>query len=255
MHDELGDTMKEIERTWNLRIPSRSFMVIRLDGRNFSGYTRRLNRPFDVRFAADMVAVTESLVNEIPGTIVAYTQSDEISVVASDLRRATSQHWFGGSVQKIVSSSAAWATAEFNGRRHDLGARPGTFDARVFPLSSAADVADYLWWRQADARRNAMSMLCHEHLGKKAVHNVPTRERLDLLAAAGISLDDVDPGFVNGRLVQSRTVRGPVTFRHSRTGEVGTVPDAERSEWFSHPAPLLLDRSLTIELIAKHLER
>lgn len=235
MKDPVGDAFKELEHEWRQVISTDDFVVVRVDGRAFHTYTRGLDVPFDVALMADMDVVAETLAAEITGAVCAYVQSDEISVVATAAMTDRSQHYFGGVVAKVGSMAASVATATFN------GLRPGKvalFDARVFPLSSVHDVARYLRWRQDDARRNAVSMLAHHHLGKKAVHGVGTRQRIERLAGVGIDVAVVHPGFSNGRLTARETRTGSVTYSHKKSGELVTVDDVTRHVWVTRPAPI-----------------
>lgn len=250
MIDPVGDEMKTWERSARVTLPAKSFLVIRCDGRSFSKFTAGLNRPFDARLAADMLATTQALCEEVSGPLFGFTQSDELSIVASDMGSQHAEHWFGGEVTKVVSSAASFVTAVFNDLRGGLDNRPAMFDARAFTLPDVAAVERYLSWRQADARRNAVSMLCHEFLGHRAVQGVPTRERLVLLAAAGVDIDAYDLGFVHGRFVYPHVERGDVAFTDRRTGERSFVRDVERRVWRSGTAPLFEASDVIAELVA-----
>jgi tRNA(His) 5'-end guanylyltransferase len=76
---------KRLEHEHRTHLPRNSFAVIRVDGKGFSKYARGLEWPFDAKFAADMQATALFLAEQIQGAVAAYTQSDEISVVLSDL--------------------------------------------------------------------------------------------------------------------------------------------------------------------------
>lgn len=90
--------MKTLERQYRTFLPSKSYAVIRVDGKGFSKYTKGLQRPFDPKFTADMQATALFLCENIEGAHFAYTQSDEISVIISDLAGSNTQAWFGGQV-------------------------------------------------------------------------------------------------------------------------------------------------------------
>ena len=57
----LGDRMKEYESCYNLKIPNRSYVIIRLDGKGFSKYTKKFNKPFDDLLSNVMDAATIEL--------------------------------------------------------------------------------------------------------------------------------------------------------------------------------------------------
>ncbi|WP_160142428.1 tRNA(His) guanylyltransferase Thg1 family protein [Arthrobacter sp. SLBN-100] len=137
------DRFKDLEKQYRTVLPARSYAVIRVDGKGFSKYTKGLQRPFDPKFTADMQATALFLCENIDGAHFAYTQSDEISVVISDLPGTSTQAWFGGQVQKIVSTSAALGTAKFNRLRPEVDAL-AFFDGRTHHLEGTAGVLEYL---------------------------------------------------------------------------------------------------------------
>src|SRR5690348_5426948 len=132
----LGDRMKRYEAAYRSTLPRRTYTLIRVDGRSFHSYLRSAGKPFDETFMADMDAVAEALCAEITGSVLAYTQSDEISLLVTDFAIEQTEPWFGGVVAKQLSISAALATAVLNERRP--GAR-ALFDSRVFTLSDPVE--------------------------------------------------------------------------------------------------------------------
>lgn len=235
--DPLGDRMRGYEIEARTRLPRRSLTVIRLDGRAFHSWTRAvgLDRPYDVGMLLLMGHTTKALAEEISGTVLAYTQSDEISLLLQDFAGENTEPWFGGQVQKIISIAASVATAAFNAAIP--GQLPAHFDARVFTVPSRVEAANYMLWRQRDARRNAISMLAEHHFSAKQLHGVPTFERRRMLEAMGVDLDAVDERFLNGQVVERATCREPVTYRRKDTGELVTTDPVERSRFEVMPAP------------------
>jgi tRNA(His) guanylyltransferase len=237
MNDPVGDMMKELEQVTETTIAANSWYVIRCDGRSFSRYTAKLPKPFDRRLADDMVATTKELAAGISGCVLGYTQSDEISLICNDLASDTTEHWFGGKVQKIVSSAAAFATVVFAELRNDLHTGRAMFDARAFPIDGG-DILTYLAWRQADARRNAVSAMARTYLGHKAVTGVATKDRVAMLDAAGYGTDTVNPSYVNGTLVVPVVETRTVEYVHKTTGEHVVVDNVERRTWKAGCAPM-----------------
>src|SRR5690349_7226055 len=109
--DALGDRMKDYEAASRFLLPRRAYTIIRVDGRAFHGYLRDADKPFDYPFMLDMGEVAKVLCEEISGAVFAYHQSDEISVLVQDFDSPGTQPWFGGVLAKVVSMSAAIATA------------------------------------------------------------------------------------------------------------------------------------------------
>jgi tRNA(His) 5'-end guanylyltransferase len=230
----LGDRMKLYERATFAVLPRRTFTVIRCDGKAFHSYLRGAERPFDPGFAADMDATAEALCKEISGSVFAYTQSDEISVLAVDFGSLGTEPWFGGEVQKIVSISAAVATAALNARRPG---RTALFDARAFTIADPIEVANYFIWRQRDAVRNSIAMAAQAHFSHRELHGVNTGQMQELLwSQRGVNWNDYPAGFKRGRIVVKETGEREVTYVDKRT-QVEHTTTAVRSWWTAQPAP------------------
>jgi tRNA(His) guanylyltransferase len=234
----LGKRMKSYETLTRLQLPRRTYSIIRLDGRSFHTYTRGCGRPFDYDLIADMNAVAEALCREVTGTVFAFTQSDEVSLLVCDFASPDTQPWFDGVVQKTVSVSAALAASVFNTRRYSRVGRLATFDARVFTIADPVEVANYFLWRQRDCVRNSIAMAAQAQFSHRELHGVSTTQAKEKLRTErGINWDDYPTEVRQGRVCTRVTVPEPVSFRDGRTGTT-TVTVAERTRWVSQPAPL-----------------
>ncbi|NUP47262.1 MAG: hypothetical protein HOW97_08100 [Catenulispora sp.] len=230
----LGDRMKAHEAVHRTVLPRRCYTLLRLDGKAFHSYLRGCERPFDQGFMGDMDAVAEALCAEISGTVVAYTQSDEISLLITDFASLQTQPWFGGVVAKMLSVSASLATAVLNERRPGKRA---LFDARVFTLADPVEVANYFLWRQRDAVRNSISMAAQSVFSHKRLHGVSAGGMQELLwSEAGINWNDYPDGCKRGRVTVRRTGERPVEYVDRRTQEAVRTT-AIRSWWETSPAP------------------
>lgn len=235
--DTLGDRMKDsYENRTRYALPRRTYTIIRLDGKAFHTYTRGLNRPYDAPLMLDMAATATFLCKEIAGTCMAYTQSDEISLLLMDFGTTKTQAWFDGNIQKIVSISASLATAKFN----EL--RPGKlafFDSRVFTISDPVEVRNYFVWRQKDATRNSISMAAQACFSHKQLHGKSSGEMQDMLwSQHGVNWNDYNPRFKRGTLVSSRIELGSVEYVDRRSGETCVAEGVERRVWTVDAAPL-----------------
>lgn len=127
------------------------------------------------------------------------------------MENINSQQWFDGSVQKIVSLSAAIATNAFNQtyRQYEeiLNAEQlPTFDSRVFNLPQD-EVTNMFIWRQQDASRNSVNMLgqyffSHSSLQQKRISDVH-----DMLHEIGVNWNDIATWKKRGFCV-SKTEKG-----------------------------------------------
>lgn len=230
----LGDRMKRYEAAFRSVLPRRTYTLLRVDVRAAHSYLRGAAKPFDEQFMADMDAVAEALCQEITGSVFAYTQSDEISILVTDFASPSTERWFGGVTAKWLSISAALATAVLNERRPG---RHALFDARVFTLADPVEVANYFLWRQRDAVRNSISMAAQAHFSHKRLHGVSSGGMQELLwSQAGINWNDYPDGSKRGRVAVRHTGERPVEYVDKRSGETVRTA-AVRSWWESAAAP------------------
>lgn len=151
MHfDDLDDRMRAFEGIGEQPIPNEGHLLARLDGRGFTKLTKtrlELEKPFDPRFHAAMVATARHLMHSGLAVAYAYTQSDEIS-----LWFAANEDAFGRKPRKLLSVLAGEASGCFS-----LAIGVATaFDCRLALVPDVERVADFFRWRQQDAIRNAM---------------------------------------------------------------------------------------------------
>jgi len=182
----MGDRFRQYEQATQFTLPRRTYTIMRLDGRGFSLFMRGKALP-EEKFMRVMDLTAEMLCAEISGSVLAYTQSDEISILIQDFANLNTQPWFGGNIQKMTSVAAGMASHHF----HAVYNQPGgslrhTFDARVFTLSDPVEVANYFVWRQKDCTRNAIGSLYTKHYGHAAAQDCTTQQRLDRLKEDGM---------------------------------------------------------------------
>lgn len=223
--DEFGDRMKMYEmREAGRRCLPMLPICVRLDGKNFSRFTKGLDRPYDEGFVRLMWSVTEQLVEET-GAVIGYTQSDEISLIlySNDLR---SQVYFDGRIQKLCSVLASMATAFFNGSDRDIllpskiGKGMAFFDCRVWTVPNKMEAANAILWRERDANKNAIQSATRAVYSHKECHDKDTGEMIQMLAAKGITFEDYPAYFKQGTFFQRRKVTRKFT-----TDEIDKLPE------------------------------
>lgn len=184
-------------------------VVARLDGKNFSSFTKGLGRPYDTRLTDLMVDTTKFLVEE-SNAACGYTQSDEITLAwySSDSR---SQIYFDGRVQKMVSVLAATCTAFFN---RELPARIPekaglwpVFDCRVWCLPTLEEAANCFVWRELDATKNAITMAAQSYYSHKELDGKNGSEKQEMLFLKGVNWNEYPTAFKRGTYVARRKVR------------------------------------------------
>ena len=198
--DSIGNRMKEFyENRSKTYLTCRTPVIIRIDGCHFHTFTKGFKRPFDSILMKTMQETTKNLCENIQGCKLGYTQSDEISLLLTDYDNITTSAWFGNSVQKICSVSAALATMYFNKnlkknveketevkdlysfynedgetqnyrsmllKKLEVGAY---FDSRCFNIPQS-EVCNYFIWRQQDCTKNSVSSLARKYFSDKELH-------------------------------------------------------------------------------------
>lgn len=234
MIDSLGDRMKSYEAVTRSVLLPHSYSIVRVDGRSFHSYLRNAKKPFDMDFMFAMQQVGKKLCEEISGSVFAYGQSDEISVLMQDLAPQT-QPWFGGVVQKVVSIAASVATAQ-------LIVQLGTdrfphFDARVFTLPNVTEVGNYFLWRQRDAVRNSISMAAQSAFSHGQLHGLNSGQLQEkLFTEAGINWNDYPDQCKRGWIAFRESRLESVVFTNTRTHRTQSV-EARRTSWQTKAAP------------------
>lgn len=232
--DEYGDRMKLYEKATRTVLPPRTFTIVRVDGKAFHTYLRNADKPFDAEVMEAMQNAAKALCTEMGGARFAYTQSDEISVLLTDLD-PKAQAWFGGQVQKIASVAASIATMEFN----QYGNRRATFDARVYTIPDRTEVMNYFRWRQEDAIKNAVSMAAQAEFSHKELHGLSGEQMQEkLFQERGINFRKrYSDGERRGWLINKRAYVVPATNPNPSPSAQWTEGHALRTEWQSLPAP------------------
>lgn len=182
----------------------------RIDGRAFSTFTRGMEKPFDIQFAAAMIETSKYLLHMTGGRI-GYTQSDEISLLwLAD--RLESDVFFSGKVQKMCSVLASAAAAKFaTVIPPEFSSRLPHFDARVFQLPSKEEAANIFLWRAMDARKNAVGMLAQSRFSAKHLHGKDQTAMLAMLTDVGVDFESFPACFRLGTFVRRKMVERILT--------------------------------------------
>lgn len=234
--DESLEKFKSLERSFRTALPENSYAVIRVDGKGFSKYTSKMVKPFDPDFTKNMQETAKYLCENVDGALFAYTQSDEISVIISDLQSEKAQWWHGGQVQKIISVTAAYTTAKFNSLGTVDNQLP-VFDGRVHSLDTLDDVLGYLQWRQADALKNSVGMLASHHFSHKFLDGVGTSKRRDHLIDIGHPWEELPQEVKQGTFVSRYKSVEDIEYFHKKEKVMKSLT-VERQRWSTKPAPL-----------------
>ena len=215
--NQVADEMKLMEKKDSIKLDPNMPIAIRLDMRSGGSFVKGLNKPFDKVFTNAMTQTAIALAEQVQGTQLAYVGSDEITLLL--FNNSYKDHFtpfFEGKLQKMVSLTAAIATAEFNKawfneiqknkddsqdlhyKAYNLMLRKklfqARFDSRAFniyfdpDLTMAGDIYDALtsiWWRVNDVTRNSVQMYARSHFSHKQLENVKTKDMLKMLQDIG----------------------------------------------------------------------
>lgn len=211
----LASRMKRYEASYDFTLPSESPAVLRLDGHGFSRFTSHFCRPFDERIHGAMVSTCEDLLHFFPRATVAYTQSDEITLVFPHGVQS-----FNERVQKLSSLSASYCSVRFNLHLSALlSSNPepkvkesayealgsAHFDARFFVVPSAEEALNCLLWRcKGDAMRNSVNAFARTLFSTKEMHKKTTERLREMIEQeSGTTFEDSVPKWaIEGSLVK-----------------------------------------------------
>ena len=196
--DDLGNRMKTFyEKIPKTKLMRRTPVVIRINGKAFHTFARGFKRPFDDVLIKTMQETAKYLCENIQGCQLAYTQSDEISLLLIDYQRFETSAWFDYEIQKMCSVSASMATMAFNrifsetvsdlkfgdnpmDRYFEATYSGAMFDSRVFNIPRE-EVTNYFYWRQLDASRNSIQMVGQANFSHKKLQNKSCNDIQDML--------------------------------------------------------------------------
>lgn len=257
VHDDLGCRMKTFyEQIPKTKLMRRCPVAIRIDGRAFHTFTRGFQKPFDEVLIKSMQETMKYLCENIQGCVLAYTQSDEITLILVDYKKLTSSAWFDYKVQKICSIAASMATMAFNkafeknvksfdlllayndygddteenrklldiyNKAVDKGAM---FDARCFNIPKE-EVTNLVYWRQLDASRNSIQMVGQANFSHKELQNKSCNDIQDMLMTQkGINWNDLPTYQKRG----SCCVRNKIVIESDGVVETIQLRDTSKSE-------------------------
>ncbi|MDO5826038.1 MAG: tRNA(His) guanylyltransferase Thg1 family protein [Methanosphaera sp.] len=192
--------MKSYEIFSNLKVVKDMPIIIRLDGRYFSRYTKALEfkKPFDTRLRDIFIEVSKDLIRQFNARYI-YTFSDEINMLLEDIP-------FNGRIEKMDSVFASYATSSFNKQvylNEELSEKSiksdilASFDSRV--IMTPQNIANYFKWRQDEAWRNCINSYAQAVLNKshtpeqtaQILYKLNKKDLHDLLFENGINIAHV----------------------------------------------------------------
>ena len=257
--DSLGDSMKGYENSSRIYLTRRTPIIIRIDGKAFHTITRGFAKPFDDVLIKSMQDTAKYLCENIMGCKLAYTQSDEISLLLVDYEKLETQAWFDNNLQKMVSIAASMATMAFNKfftnnvkneiMEYKASLVPQSvelqekikkyydtlkqalekgamFDARAFILPKE-EVNNYFIFRQQDATRNSIQMVAQSNFSQKELQGKNCNVLQDMLhEQKGINWNDYPTVYKRGSCIIKVY---DVIIQYDEVGNI--CGSTERTKW------------------------
>jgi tRNA(His) guanylyltransferase len=212
--ESMGQWCKWLEKNFSpeVMIPTLP-VIIRLDGNNFSKWTKGLDKPFDENLNQLMTDTTKFLVEET-NAVIGYTQSDEITLILySPDRKSAIYH--EGKKQKILSKLTAKCVNFFNERRKELlpnHDKVAVFDARIYQTPTLHDATVQLLWRENDATKNSISMLAQSMFSHKQLQGLNGSQMQDkMMLEKGVNWNDLPSKYKRGVYIKRSKTMMPFT--------------------------------------------
>lgn len=255
MEQTLGERMKEYEFVTRNYLTNRVPIIIRIDGKAFHKFTKGLDKPCDKIFMEAMEQTTIELCKQVQGTVMGYTQSDEISLVLMNTSNKNSELWFNNNLSKIISVSASIATTAFNKAFYEGCAKndwgedlkkqmfyadkffEANFDSRAFNIPEE-EIINYFIWRQRDCQKNAVNSAARTLFSHKALQNLnQTQLKEKMLVEKEIDFD---------RYYKDKFKNGMVIVKEDKerrwTDQNGVVFVGMSKQWVSMEEPKIFEK-------------
>lgn len=202
--DSFGDRMKTYERLSESQLIPNLPIVVRLDGKSFSKYTSRLERPYDLKLIELMQNTCKHLMKISHNIKVAYQQSDEITLIISNDYDNPVE--YSGRVQKLCSILAAECSVYFATHAYilenALHDHP-VFDCRIFNVPDWVEASNAVLWREQDATKNSIQLAGQSNFSHKEMQGLKNNQIQEkLLLEKNINWNDYPASFKRGSYIK-----------------------------------------------------
>ena len=229
------------------RLMTGLYTIVMVDGRSFSSLIKnQFKLPFDDDFINIMNKVAQKLCKEVSGAVLAYVQSDEISLILSDFGPEEKQPepFFQYRLCKLLSIIPCIAAGEFNKEWLKLQGpsmevlnkfEPVQFDCKVWQVPSWNEAYAWFLYRQNDCIRNSVGQTGHKFLGHKKTVGLSTDQIIDRLMQEGVNWNSYPDDRKYGRFIWKERVE------KEATDNKGNIVKCLRSVWNIHTGLILRD--------------
>lgn len=200
MTETIGSRIKRYEESSNHSLLPKCPVFIRVDGKAFHSFTKKMKKPFDKKLRNAMIVAAQKTIEEMMNFKLGYHQSDEFTFLLIDTNKHETQPWLSNRAQKICSITAGLFTAHFN---QAMNGTTASFDARTFncPLQ---DVPNVFIWRQRDWERNSLQMFARSFFSHKQLENKGKEEIHEMLHIIGKNWSKLDDIWKDGTFLTKK---------------------------------------------------
>ena len=163
-------------------------IIMRMDGVGFSKFTKpfKKDEEFNHRISDSMEQAALELVSRVDTALLAFTISDEITLVL----REDKDPWYASRPEKLVSITASIVSVAFN-KALDYNI-PAYFDSRIVASGVNEErVIQELVDRRDNGFSNAISSAATREFGHRKLQGVPTVDRVRMLNDVGVFIPEV----------------------------------------------------------------
>ncbi|GME52257.1 hypothetical protein GTA08_BOTSDO08577 [Neofusicoccum parvum] len=240
----LASRMKGYESAIELHLVPDAPAILRLDGHAFSKFTAPFRKPFDERLHTAMVNTCAGLLGAWPAASLAYTQSDEITLVFPN-----GVGHFNERAMKIASLAAGFCSVHFQSnlvaalaetpepavKGFTLGNAMGRyspplpyFDGRIFNVPSPEECVNNILWRcRGDAIRNSVAAFARSLFSTTQLRGKHTDEMIEMAKREkGIVYEDAVPQWA----MEGSMVKRALVYIEGVDGKTGEKTLATRTK-------------------------
>lgn len=174
--DNLSKRMKEqYEDRYKNLLSKRTYTIVRIKATNFKHCG--INKPYNDDELSNMNKTAIQLLKNITDAKLAYTCSNEISLILTDFDEVNDKLYCDGDIQKMVSQITSMTTAIYNKiRQSQSDSEFVLFNTKVFQIHSGFEIENYLLNRQRNSVRNGTIYIGKSLFGHDNIQNLNTQE-------------------------------------------------------------------------------
>lgn len=183
-YDKFGSRLKKYEALSTSRCAFKGQpIILRLDGKSFHSFCQKLEKPYDEDLINLFISTTKYLASEFQ-SVIAYHQSDEITLSWYIESNSQSEYIFNGRFQKLESIIASACTAFFNSEIKNYIpniSKLALFDCRAFVVPNLLEAYHVFLWRQQDCTKNAIFSTARTLFSHKELHHKQVPELQEMM--------------------------------------------------------------------------